>query len=327
MVAKSERSAFSLIEVLVVVGILGLLAGLLLPAVQAAREAMRRAACGNNLRQINLALSNYQSLHASFPIGARHQGNSFGPSWLVGILPFIEEDSLFQRFDMRSSGNGHASTNRANGAISHNVLFSVLRCPSSPLPAFADSGGFKIASPSYVGIAGSVSDNNLVESRVAPCCVIPAPSNSGQLSAGGVLIPNGTVRLQDVLDGSSKTISVGEISNYAYDSKGTARNISGGFPNGWFTGTNAKGSPPAYGTAIKAPSWNITTIKYAVGGTAYDRPGIGENHGPNNPLLSAHTRAVNCAFVDGSVRGLSHNLDLLVLRRLATRDDRQLVTE
>src|SRR3982750_4328009 len=103
---KPRRSGFTLIELLVVIAIIAVLIGLLLPAVQAAREAARRAQCVNNLKQIGLALHNYESSHESFPAGYQSwpgvgfrdgQTGDWGPGWgwLTTLLPFVEQGNLY----------------------------------------------------------------------------------------------------------------------------------------------------------------------------------------------------------------------------------------
>jgi prepilin-type N-terminal cleavage/methylation domain-containing protein len=92
------RSGFTLVELLVVIAIIGVLVALLLPAVQAAREAARRSSCSNNLKQLSLGLHNFHDVHLSFPPGALDDDtNSLG--WGVCILPYIEQQPLYQQID------------------------------------------------------------------------------------------------------------------------------------------------------------------------------------------------------------------------------------
>jgi hypothetical protein len=127
--------------------------------------------------------------------------------------------------------------------------------------------------PHYVGIAGVTNDDGFPESRVSSCCV-PA---TGHVSAGGMLIPIAAISIRRVLDGTSKTIIVGETSNFAIDSMGKTRHLDGGYPNGWMTGTTASGTPPNYNSSFSPPCWNITTIRYSVGTRTYPSAGVLEN--------------------------------------------------
>jgi prepilin-type processing-associated H-X9-DG protein len=128
-------------------------------------------------------------------------------------------------------------------------------------------------------------------------------------------------------DGLSNTIAVGEASNYAIDSAGNRKDIDGSFPVGWITGTTASGTPPNYNPGFSPTCWNITTIRYAPNSRDYNRPGIRDNHGPNNPLMSAHSGGVHCLLADGSVRFVNETIDVMNLKRLARRDDGRNVDE
>ena len=98
-----HRAGFTLVELLVVIAIIGILIALLLPAVQAAREAARRAQCTNNLKQFGLAVHNYHDTYGSFPMGwmidTSHSGNPSGWGWQVYLMPFMEQGTLFDAMD------------------------------------------------------------------------------------------------------------------------------------------------------------------------------------------------------------------------------------
>ena len=318
------RFGFTLIELLVSTAIITILVALLLPAVQQVREAARRTSCKNNLKQIGLALLNYEEQFLSFPFGARSQ-NSFGPSWWVGILPNLDQAPIYNQFDMRSPNNGYPLLNSNNGKLVDGAIIGSMFCPSSPLPQMVPVGAYSIGRPSYVGIAGATNEGGFSEPepRSSPCCV----SNDGFISGSGVLIPNAVVPGNMMPDGRTYILAVGETSNFVFDSKGIRRNLDGGYSVGWVTGTTATGTPPTYNALFSPTCWNLTTIRYTINSRAYDRPGIRENHGPNNPLLSAHPGGVHGLLADGSVRFLSDGFELQNLKRLATRDDGEFVAD
>ena len=134
---------FTLVELLVVIAIIGILIALLLPAVQAAREAARRMQCSNKLRQIGLAMHNYHDTHRVFPPGAiafvdscppsGYRAQDQGPPWSVLILPYIERMSLYQDFDFSGTFSARLSDNGSNQALQFTPM-ATFQCPSDPLP-------------------------------------------------------------------------------------------------------------------------------------------------------------------------------------------------
>ena len=144
MFVTSRRSAFTLVELLVVIAIIGVLVALLLPAVQAAREAARRSSCTNNMKQLGIALHNFHDTFNRFPPGgARDQqpfgthatGGGWGSSWKVYILPYIEQNAIYDKwlFDGANSGYTHAS----NMVYTNRLKIATYRCPSSPVPVLS----------------------------------------------------------------------------------------------------------------------------------------------------------------------------------------------
>lgn len=322
---SNQNSGFTIIELLVSIAIISLLMALLVPAVQSAREAARRTSCRNNLRQIGIALQNYESAYGTYPIGGRQQF-SFGPSWWVAVLPQLDQAALYNGFDMTSRNNGFSLLNLTNARLVDGVTLSLMLCPSSPIPQLltVGAGGARQTRPSYVGIAGAAQDAGFIEGRVSKCCQVP----TGEISAGGMLIPNAFIRQSQIADGSSNVIFVGESSDFAMDAAHNLKSIDGSYPMGWIMGTSATGTPPAYTTLKAGPScWNVTTIRYRPNDRNYNQNGIWDARGANNPLLSAHVGGVFCVLADSSVRFLSDSIDLLTFKKLATRDDNSPVGE
>jgi prepilin-type N-terminal cleavage/methylation domain-containing protein len=318
------KTGFTLVELLVAIAIIGVLIALLLPAVQAAREAARRSTCENNLKQIGLSLLNYESARKRLPIGSKYT-QGFGTSWWPEILPNIEELSLYQQLDLTLANAGSPILAMSNGRAANGVVVSAMRCPTSPIQPLIQIGSFQICLPSYVGIAGATNEDGTSSSQMNICC---SPAMDGQISSSGVLIPNQFVRLMQVSDGASKTLCVAEESDFAIDASARPRNVDAGYPMGGFLiGTNSVGTPPNYVNGLKTSSppacaWNITTVRYALNSRQFEQPGIMDNpRGPNNPLNSAHPGGVFGLMLDGSVHFLNDQFDVKALRQLAVRDD------
>jgi prepilin-type processing-associated H-X9-DG protein len=204
--------------------------------------------------------------------------------------------------------------NAHNGEVVDNFTPGFFYCPSSPVSRTTNVGSYKVAAPSYAGISGATNDNGFVETRVNPCVV------GGQISAGGVLIPNKPIRLQRIKDGTAKTLMVGEQSDYVFYQGRVPFTAGSGFNTGWLCGSLSARTPPGY-VNPSAPSYNITTVRYPLNERRYELPGIYNDGGANNPLVSPHPGVVNLLYCDGSVHAASDSMMVDVLKSLATRDD------
>jgi prepilin-type N-terminal cleavage/methylation domain-containing protein/prepilin-type processing-associated H-X9-DG protein len=280
-----KRRGFTLIEVLVVIAIIAVLIALLLPAVQAAREAGRKAQCRNNLHQIGLALQNYHASHGVFPSSV--VGTSGGAAqkqllhtWLVMILPYEDQAALYNayNFDVRYS-------DAVNSTVAGQVVEQYL-CPSA-LNNPPISNGFA---------AGNYAANSGTEPGVFD----------------GIMFPISSIRIGDILDGTSQTIAAGEI---AYEKLGWARgaDASGGGGGGGCSNGFARGV---------ARWWKCCSACATPGVNPYPTTC---NNGCERrfQFSSQHGGGVTFAFADGHARFLSDATDVGVLRAMITRSGQE----
>jgi hypothetical protein len=130
------------------------------------------------------------------------------------------------------------------------------------------------------------------------------------------------ITIAQCTDGTSNTMILGEISNWAYDAAGTRRHIDPSWPHGWAMGSsNPNIVNTVIATGLHERFFNLVTVRYPVGTKNYLLPGVNDNHGVNNPLTSAHPGGAQIALTDGSVRFLPDTTDLQTLKALADRDD------
>ncbi|HBJ37607.1 MAG TPA: prepilin-type cleavage/methylation domain-containing protein [Planctomycetaceae bacterium] len=320
----SSAGGFTLVELLVVIAIIGVMVGLLLPAVQAAREAARRMSCSNNLKQIGLALHNYHDTFQMLPAGAAGQSNGgWGVSFFVGILPYVEQQAYYDNINFSVASRGY--TGNCSNPLLANKQMAWLRCPSDPRDMLGVSTcGNNSTLPSYKGISGSapvagttVGLGGYNEPNVTNngCCA--GTPGSGINSRGGVLFANKWLRFAEITDGLSNTAAVGEHSNFVLNAAGAKVTVSD--HHGWMMG--AGNQSLVYGDRV----FNCTTVTFRPGTRTQGLPGITANYGANAPLLSAHPGGSLLALADGSVVFLSESVDLLTLAYLVTRNDGQVL--
>jgi prepilin-type N-terminal cleavage/methylation domain-containing protein/prepilin-type processing-associated H-X9-DG protein len=317
---REIRNAFTLVELLVVIAIISLLIALLLPAVQMARESARRSQCLNNLKQIGLALLNYEGTVKSFPSGGLSTAaGGFGHSWWVRILPYVEEEEFYDSFDQASSVTGFLGQggNAANRDTARQQSFPWMFCPSTALDRFVMTDptnlNASVMSPTYAGIAGAIGDPTTRDKG-------PTPGSYGKVSWGGMLITNGAVTIADVgRKGTTHTIIVGEQSDFCTDSDGIKRDCRSdcgyGFPMG----------PSSKDTFER--QFNLTCVVFPIGYSNYDAMGVTGDCGPNRPIQSAHSGGAQVLMVDGSARFLVSAIDVNVLYALANRQSNTRVND
>ncbi len=292
--SRSRRPprGFTLVELLVVIAIISLLIALLMPAVQSAREAGRRASCSNNLKQIGLAFMLHHDAHAFFPFGgvyreyptmningAPHVGIDQKGGWAFQILPFLEEDPLYHCNNLK---------------IIKTTPISVYFCPSRRQPQVA-AGGWEPGN-ALIDYAASNQDG-------------PDLVDAGLNSGTGVVRSSHVVRISKILDGTTKTIMVGEKRLCKQTLGEGVGDDDHGYSIGWDLDTVARTDMPPdadpqdqciRGMGISTNLWN----------------GL---------MGSSHTASFNAVFADGSVRSLSYTINPDLFSNLGNTSDGNVV--
>lgn len=331
---QKPRRGFTLVELLVVIAIISVLAALLLPAVQQARESARRTQCVNHMKQIAIALHNYHDQWRSFPIGALHsqtpgmsRSRDLGSSFFVGLLPFVEQSNLYNELSDAAEGGIGATTeaSNVNGAIFDGQRIAVFSCPSSPMKALTDaqaSAPTGVMMPNYVGISGAATLNGTNPNPDAD------PTYNGVMASSGILVPNAVVQMADITDGTTNTMIVGEQSDFARTASGQKLDLRSSYSYGGWVGSTGSGTPgDGRWFCANYETWNITTVRYPVNfldaTTAQQAgaTGLGPDDGSNRPIQSVHPGGANIIIADGSVRFLNESVDFALLTNLANRND------
>jgi len=298
--------AFTLVELLVVIAIIGVLVALLLPAVQAAREAARRMQCGNNTRQLGLALHNYHDVNLTFPLNYRPVvGGTY--SWMQAILPYIEQQNLYSQITIGGT------VNLPNNTLVASTPIKTYLCPSDGvtpksalLPNRSDGGGTK-AVTNYKASSGANWGWVIINSNNARW---PGDSN-GLIHCDGFICSNSYGNAA-----SSTTPTMGDV----------LKNLTR-----MATITDGTSNSFAVGEAVGAWSWwtwwynqnaSIATcalpLNYRRGIDKLDDPNIANQWNRNFGFYSLHPAGANFTMCDGSVRFVADNIDTVSYRALGT---------
>ncbi|WP_425617076.1 DUF1559 domain-containing protein [Anatilimnocola sp. NA78] len=300
-VGSKTKRAFTLVELLVVIAIIGVLVALLLPAVQAAREAARRMSCSNNLKQIGLALQNYHDTVLAFPYGGTDGIKRSTPamndiSWHVRVLPFIEQNAVYDKVNW-----GVAYNNAANTPIMH-IQIKGYFCPSQSIVR-SGSSGEKDAAQSVAGFTTHYYGVNGPQGTNATTGQVytnhpNTSSGHGDIAGDGVLNTYEASNMAAVTDGTSNTFLVGEIS-FQKALQPTAHSLRVWTRGGGSTTTTS---------ATK-------NIEFPINSTPYN----GSNNFNDISFGSQHPAGALFGLVDGSVRLVSQNIDMSIYQAMASR--------
>ncbi len=312
------RKAFTLIELLVVIAIIAILIALLLPAVQQAREAARRTQCKNNLKQIGLALHNYESSHSVFPPGQLGFPKVFSAH--AQLLPYMDQASVRNLLDFNDNPLpfGLPAPDGANNAVAARTKLPMFRCPSD---------------------REVISGNDYGTTNYAACVGNGVPNDGSMSGANGLIFAISKIGFRDITDGTSNTVAFSE------SVLGTGTSSTGTTPTDAFrqtieltTGTVTSDTNCVIGgsttwSGVRGAKW----INGHYADTLYNH-----YYGPNSrtpdcnngyhshahiAARSLHTGGVHALLADGSIRFVSENIDLTTWRNLATRSGGEVVSE
>ncbi|MDZ4659761.1 MAG: DUF1559 domain-containing protein [Bythopirellula sp.] len=344
---------FTLVELLVVIAIIGVLVALLLPAIQAAREAARRTQCTNNLKQLALGALNHHDVQKHFPTGGWSYGwvgdpdRGFGKDqpggWIYNILPFIEQGNLH---DIGTDGNPDAATNPQRLAVKDSVLpqpIDTINCPSRrpntpyPLAKSDQAGGFNnslkpetcgrsdyAVNSGHMFVEFDAGANNY---GVADAYAWPSDDTDLHVYLTGISHQRSQVKISQVTDGTSNTYLIGEKFMRSDD---YLTGFSPGDNETWCTGYNNDNyrvtGAWAGGQVIPLPPLQDTsnpTLPTGVGAPPNPAPGTVSS----NPDLaarqfgSAHAAGFQAAMADGSSHLITYDVDPFVHLYLGNRED------
>ena len=308
---------FTLVELLVVIAIIGVLVALLLPAVQAAREAARRIKCGNNLKQIGIGLHNYESTYGCLPWGNSYPMVMASPSWSASVLPFVEQQNLYEKF------NFSLQLDHANNAVPVTTAVPTYICPSDPASrnhvmigrctCCSFGSVLKSTGTWYAASMGPVYPGE-------PCVFCPTPTpaegnfccqgkNYGEDADGPGLFYrwSACVKFRDATDGLSNVIMVGEtLPTTSIHIAAFSHNLSSCTTNILMNTMPTPAQMPQDGVAD---------------GTLHST----NPHARMQGFKSLHPGGVQFVFADGAVRLLRANMDYKMYCNLGNRHDGEAV--
>jgi prepilin-type N-terminal cleavage/methylation domain-containing protein len=304
---RGSRQAFTLIELLVVIAIIGILIGLLLPAVQKVRDAANRAKCGNNLKQIGVALHNYHNSFACFPPGSvtdptLNSTNYYGV-WTIYLLPFIEQTDLYRGYDFKKVN--WDTTNPGQAAV-RQAFIATYVCPSDVranqliIPESGNGGAGaanqKYMTGSYRAVIGRGSSGNDYYDFNTYNTAALQPSWRGVMHVTGIH-GLGAESFETIIDGTSNTLAVVERVILDHPTR----------HDFWaYAHASYWSSSPVNQPRILLHDYDACLA-------------VNADDGPcKRGMSSLHTAGFNALLCDGSVRVITPNVNITILMDLAT---------
>lgn len=328
MKRKRKSKGFTLVELLVVIAIIGILIGMLLPAVQQVREAARRITCSNNMRQMALAMHNYESAFGHFPPGLSSRNlrtfsadnaiDSHGFNWCVSILPHVEQtaqyDILGSLSDNYARPQWWGGTPWTDHALVEFPLFVCPSCPMGPLNPIRSGH----AKNNYVGVVGPHLDLNLDEitdySQISNSQTGPISTNDERMRIRypGILYVNSKTTHGQISDGTSNTFLIGERDGAPMGVDSSGNQWTRG-ASAWCGTNRVKWQDVALGPCSADPRWTLNSS--AIG---FKEQFV--------PFTSSHPAGANFARADGSTTYVPDTIDGFIYAGQSTKSDGEIIS-
>ncbi len=339
---RNRPVGFTLVELLVVIAIIGVLMGLLLPAVQMAREAARRMSCGNNLKNIGLAIINYESARQNLPPLV----NNAGVHWNAFILPYMELGNVYEKMPIQDPGTlptmpwtpGTIIWNETNFPATTQIFqnkYPVFLCPSSEAPGqdfeiSHDGEQFSLrAGSNYLAVGGTTVRNQagVVISQVLTDNFVPSANGALDFGAAWTRNAQGTkgARLAEFLDGLSNTALVGESVPHGIANGSETNAGSGRRKDHWLFASDDADNGVDFSEFMGSAS-----VSLLVPQLLENLPGFDSTHADYDmfelSFRSRHPQLSQFVYGDGSISNISTDADDMVLQQVGSRKGGEVTT-